>query len=136
MSSPPWRDVLVKGYCRFNVNDAGAIKLSPRMPACPGATGCGYATVFTAYECLTFHHRILTCQVWARGLGQGFAMGLDLCLTTRFARGTESAEENVFPFSAEGAEKEKFRCFALVIPISQILPEGHADFSLPAFLPR
>ena len=32
------------------------------MPACPGATGCGYATVFTAYECLTFHHRILTCQ--------------------------------------------------------------------------
>ena len=31
-----------------------------------GATGCGYATVFTAYECLTFHHRILTCQVWAR----------------------------------------------------------------------
>jgi len=41
------------------------------MPACPGATGCGYPTVFTAYECLTFHHRILTCQVWARGLGQG-----------------------------------------------------------------
>ena len=41
------------------------------MPACPGATGCGYTTVFTAYECLTFHHRILTCQVWARGLGQG-----------------------------------------------------------------
>jgi len=36
-----------------------------------GATGCGYASVFTAYECLTFHHRILTCQVWARGLGQG-----------------------------------------------------------------
>ncbi len=33
-----------------------------RVPACPGATGCGYATVFTAYECLTFHHRILTCQ--------------------------------------------------------------------------
>jgi hypothetical protein len=41
--------VLVKGYCRFNVNDAGAIKLSPRMP----------------------------------GLGQGFAMGLDLYLTAR-----------------------------------------------------
>ncbi len=37
----------------------------------PGATGCGYATVFTAYKCLAFHHRILTCQVWARGLGQG-----------------------------------------------------------------
>ena len=36
--------------------------------ACPGATGCGYPTVFTAYECLTFHHRILTCQVWARGI--------------------------------------------------------------------
>jgi len=41
------------------------------MPACPGATGCGYTNVFTAYECLTLHHRILTCQVWARGLGQG-----------------------------------------------------------------
>ena len=45
--------------------------LRPYKPVCPGATGCGYATVFTAYECLTFHHRILTCQVWARGLGQG-----------------------------------------------------------------
>ena len=32
------------------------------MPACPRATGFGYATVFTAYECLAFHHRILTCQ--------------------------------------------------------------------------
>ena len=42
--------------------------LMPHKPACPGATGCGYATVFTAYECLTFHHRILTCQVWARGI--------------------------------------------------------------------
>jgi len=31
-------------------------------PACPGATGCGYTNVFTAYECLTFHNRILTCQ--------------------------------------------------------------------------
>ena len=41
--------------------------LMPYKPACHGATGCGYATVFTAYECLTFHHRILTCQVWARG---------------------------------------------------------------------
>jgi hypothetical protein len=41
------------------------------MPACPGATGYAHATVFTAYECLTFHCRILTCQVWARGLGQG-----------------------------------------------------------------
>ncbi len=68
MSSPPWRDVLVKGYCRFNVNDAGAIKLSPRMP----------------------------------GLGQGFAMGLDLYLTARPAgsatRDTEIAEEVIFPF--------------------------------------
>jgi len=42
--------------------------LMPYKPACPGATGCGYATVFTAYECLTFHHRILTCQVWARDI--------------------------------------------------------------------
>ena len=42
-----------------------------KIMACPGATGFGYATVFTAYECLAFHHRILTCQVWARGLGQG-----------------------------------------------------------------
>ncbi len=23
--------------------------------------------VFIAYQCLTFHHRILPCQVWARG---------------------------------------------------------------------
>jgi hypothetical protein len=30
-----------------------------------------------------------------------FAMGLDLYLTARFARGTEIAEENVFPFSAD-----------------------------------
>jgi len=37
-----------------------------KIMACPGATGFGYATVFTAYECLAFHHRILTCQVWAR----------------------------------------------------------------------
>jgi hypothetical protein len=22
MSSPPWRDLPVKGYCRFNINDA------------------------------------------------------------------------------------------------------------------
>jgi hypothetical protein len=72
MSSPPWRDVIVINYCRFNIKDAGAIKLSPCMPACPGATGCEYTTVFTAYECLIFHHRILPCQVWARGLGQGF----------------------------------------------------------------
>jgi len=42
--------------------------LMPYKPACPGARGCGYATVFTAYECLTFDHRILTCQVWARGI--------------------------------------------------------------------
>jgi len=47
--------------------------LSPEleMPACPGATGCEYTTVFTDYECLTLQHRILPCQVWARGLGQG-----------------------------------------------------------------
>jgi len=45
--------------------------IKPIQPACPGATGCGYTTVFTAYECLTFHHRTLTYQVWARGLGQG-----------------------------------------------------------------
>jgi len=50
------------------------IELSHRKSACPGATGCGYATVFTAYECFTFHHRILTCQVWARGLGQGSSL--------------------------------------------------------------
>jgi len=42
-----------------------------RAYASESATGCGYKTVFTAYECLTFRHRILTCQVWARGLGQG-----------------------------------------------------------------
>ena len=122
MSSPPSpsrdrdgigrRDMIAKSYCHSNINDSRAMKLSRCMPACPGATGCGYTTVFTHYECLTLHHRILTCQVWARGLGQGFAMGLDLYLTARFARDTEIAEE--------------------VIPISQILPEGHAYFSLPA----
>jgi hypothetical protein len=32
---------------------------------------------------------------------------IDLCLNARFARGTEIAEENVFPFSAERAEKGK-----------------------------
>jgi hypothetical protein len=44
--------VLVKGYCRFNINDAGAIKLSPCMP----------------------------------GLGQGFAVGLDLYLAACLSR--------------------------------------------------
>jgi len=48
-----------------------SLKLTHCKPARPGATGCGYTTVLTAYECLTFHHRILPCQVWARGLGQG-----------------------------------------------------------------
>jgi hypothetical protein len=38
------------------------------VSARPGATGSGYAIVFTTYECLTFDHRILTCQVWARDL--------------------------------------------------------------------
>jgi len=38
-----------------------------RVPACPGATGCGYAIVFSVYDFFAFHHRILTCQVWARG---------------------------------------------------------------------
>ena len=46
------------------------------MPACPGATGCEYTTVFTDYECLTLQHRILPCQVWARGLGQGSGPGI------------------------------------------------------------
>jgi len=32
MSSPPWRDVIVKSFCRFNIDDAGAMKLSPCMP--------------------------------------------------------------------------------------------------------
>jgi hypothetical protein len=32
MSSPPWRDVIVINYCRFNIKDAGAIRLSPCMP--------------------------------------------------------------------------------------------------------
>jgi hypothetical protein len=42
------------------------VEIKRKVKACPGATGCGYATVSTAYECLTFHNRILTCQVWAR----------------------------------------------------------------------
>ena len=32
MSSPPWRDVIVKSRYRFNISDAGAMKLSPCMP--------------------------------------------------------------------------------------------------------
>ena len=40
MSSPPWRDVIVKSYCHFNINDAGAIKLSPCMPGL-GQGFCG-----------------------------------------------------------------------------------------------
>jgi hypothetical protein len=32
------------------------------VQACPGATGCGYAIVFSVYDFLAFHHRILTCQ--------------------------------------------------------------------------
>ena len=46
------------------------------MPACPGATRCGYATALTAYDGLAFHHRISASQVWARGLGQGSRLGL------------------------------------------------------------
>ena len=42
------------------------MKITHCIPACPGATGCGYTTVLIAYECFTFHHRILAYQVWAR----------------------------------------------------------------------
>ena len=46
------------------------------VSACPGATGSGYPTVFTVYEYLTFHHCILTCQVWARG----FVLRFRVCI--------------------------------------------------------
>jgi hypothetical protein len=39
------------------------------VSASPGATGCGYAIVFTAYEGLALHYRILKCQVWAGDFG-------------------------------------------------------------------
>jgi hypothetical protein len=48
MSSPPWRDLIVKGHCRFNINDAGAIKLSPCMPG----LGQGFAVTWIDL-CLT-----------------------------------------------------------------------------------
>jgi len=62
----PWCDLsrITIGCC--NSSTYVSKEFHTFIPACPGATGCGYATVFTAYECLTFHHRILTCQVWAR----------------------------------------------------------------------
>jgi len=72
MSSPPWRDVIVKSYCHSNINDSRAMKLSRCMP----------------------------------GLGQGFAMGLDLYLTARFARDAEIAEEVIFPFLLRGQKRE------------------------------
>ena len=56
---------------RYYSSDTGYWLLMLLKSACPGATGSGYATVFTAYEFLTFHYCILTNQVWARGLGQG-----------------------------------------------------------------
>jgi len=62
------------------------------MPACPGATGSGYPTVFTAYQCLTFYHRVLTCQVWARGLGQGHQ---DTKAKYEFITLSEKEEDNV-----------------------------------------
>jgi len=51
-----------------------------------GATGCEYTTVFTAYECLTLHHRILPCQpaLARRDVGiQLFSliMNASLCIT-------------------------------------------------------
>jgi len=71
------RELRGKLFCRCRVSEVVPMECWPCMPACPGATGCGYATVFTAYQCLTFHNRILTYQVWARGLGQGI---LECCL--------------------------------------------------------
>ncbi len=64
----PWRELPGRLCCRCNTSEVESIELSPCKPACPGATRCGYTTVFTDYECLTFHHRILPCQVWARDL--------------------------------------------------------------------
>ena len=40
VSSPPWRDVIVISYCRFNIKDAGAIKFSPCKPGL-GQGFCG-----------------------------------------------------------------------------------------------
>ncbi len=70
-NGPPWRDKNVTEllYCIVSVREALALK--PSKSACPGATGCGFAIVFTGYDSLTFHCRILIWLVWARGLGQG-----------------------------------------------------------------
>ncbi len=68
---PPWRDKNVTGLLLCINSVTEALALNSIKSACPGATGYGYAIVFTAYDSLTFHCHILTCQVWARGLGQG-----------------------------------------------------------------
>jgi hypothetical protein len=34
-----------------------------RVPACPGATGCGYAIVFSVYDFLAFQHRFASSNV-------------------------------------------------------------------------
>ncbi len=66
----PWRDIAGiptwSGLWALQYLVSKLFVLMLCMPAFPGATGFGYATVFTAYQCIAFHHRILTCQVWAR----------------------------------------------------------------------
>ncbi len=90
-ASLPWCDVIVKSYYRFNVKEAGAMKFSPCMPGLGQGSGPGPALpvprpgrdrearrdenmqlISLLMNGLTFHHRILACQVWDRGLGQGF----------------------------------------------------------------
>ncbi len=49
-------------HCMSGLGQGYATRFVYRPSACPGATGCGYAMVFIAYGCLTFHYLILTCQ--------------------------------------------------------------------------
>jgi len=72
--------------CRCNISEAESVELWSCKPACPGATGCAYATVFPVYECLTFHHRILPCQpaLARRDVGMqlfSLLMNASLCIT-------------------------------------------------------
>ncbi len=57
-----WQFIQISSYLSPKVIGSGF-----RVQACPGATGCGYAIVFSVYDFLAFHHCILRCQVWARG---------------------------------------------------------------------
>ena len=69
LSSYLWHTHCLHAFINYDIKRVNPKLIGSRfrVPACPGATGCGYAIVFSVYDFLAFHHRILTCQVWARG---------------------------------------------------------------------